>query len=228
MSRKLCVTFAEKKHVLIMNRWLTDYNLARRGDWMYVARNRDRFRRRILSMESIISPILDSAHRDKIYRRCQQRDNNVIVIDVQGFGNSPDDFIPKELSISDGKKAVHFVFKPSIPFKKLSPTMKKEIRWLEDNHFHIKYCEGHVSLNEVASILRRFSDSSSVIYVKGHQKARFLKTYLNNEIVNIEHVSSNNTPPNLIKTNSACFYHRNTLSCCTVHNVNVLYDFLMN
>jgi len=44
-------------------KWIDDYKQARNADWEQYARDRERFKRRIAVMESILTPILNNNHR---------------------------------------------------------------------------------------------------------------------------------------------------------------------
>lgn len=48
--------------------WDYAYRAARLGPWEQMARDRFRFRDRILRLECILSPILQEKHREKIYK----------------------------------------------------------------------------------------------------------------------------------------------------------------
>lgn len=188
----------------------------RTSEWVREAGDRHR---RTLKMEKLLSPILSAEHRTKVWRRMA-----FLVVDMQGF-NVPA-FTPKEMSISDGVRSIHLLFKPSVPFRNLSPCNQREIRWLEKNHLNLRYGDGHVDLKDIVSILHNISSSYNVIYVKGHQKASFLNSILDIDVVNLEYVDC---VPNLVKTKHACFYHkRDYSSMCTQNNVKILLDYVKN
>lgn len=54
-----------KVHHLI--KWSFAYQLARKGKWEEAARDRERFAKRILSVQPILSQVLDPLHRQRIY-----------------------------------------------------------------------------------------------------------------------------------------------------------------
>ncbi|CAH0549624.1 unnamed protein product [Brassicogethes aeneus] len=64
------VRFAEEEdlcEVHPMVQWAYAYQAARKGPWEVYARDRERFKKRIQNTETILSPIFDQKHRDKIY-----------------------------------------------------------------------------------------------------------------------------------------------------------------
>ena len=67
-NKKVC--FDESKTVVHrMLAWDFAYRASRVGPWEEIARDRGRFKTRIQQFESIISPVLTSDHRDKIWKR---------------------------------------------------------------------------------------------------------------------------------------------------------------
>lgn len=68
MSMKKCVNFdLTKNNTLYMIAWGYAYKQARRGQWEMLARDRNRFQRRIQEAFSTISAVLDPIHRNRIY-----------------------------------------------------------------------------------------------------------------------------------------------------------------
>ncbi|KAK9702843.1 hypothetical protein QE152_g29690 [Popillia japonica] len=98
----------------------------RHSEWMFYAADRIKFQRRIRNCAKILEPVLSETHRQKVYRKNFE---SFIVVDIQGIANK--EFVPKEISISDGKRSVHLLFKPPTPFHRLQQQQQKEIRWLE-------------------------------------------------------------------------------------------------
>lgn len=192
----------------------------RHSEWMFYAADRIKFQRRIRNCAKILEPVLSETHRQKVYRKNFE---SFIVVDIQGIANK--EFVPKEISISDGKRSVHLLFKPPTPFHRLQQQQQKEIRWLERNYLNINYSDGYVDLKYIGKILNDICKYYDKIYVKGHQKANFLSKYVDLDIINLEYLQN---VPNLEKTNSACFFHsKNKLSMCTQHNVDVLLNYLI-
>jgi len=48
------------------------YNQARKSEWEHCARDRARFMRRIIEYESILNPILNESHRDRVLASSKQ------------------------------------------------------------------------------------------------------------------------------------------------------------
>lgn len=62
------VRFDPKPKVLVMRVWDFAYRACRKGDcWQQIARDHERFRRRILQQHNVISQVLGATHREKIF-----------------------------------------------------------------------------------------------------------------------------------------------------------------
>lgn len=54
--------------------WVHAYRAARKGDWERLARDADRFRERIDSIATVLNPVLDPTHRERVRRRNLEND----------------------------------------------------------------------------------------------------------------------------------------------------------
>lgn len=63
------VTFNLCPTVHEIRAWKFAYSQARKGKWEQMGRDRERFEKRINSLSSILTPILDAQHRQKIYHQ---------------------------------------------------------------------------------------------------------------------------------------------------------------
>lgn len=152
-------------------------------------------------------------------------DGGSIIIDLQGF-QLRQTFVVKEMAIYDGYRLAHYIFKPNIPFKNLSPKERCQVRWLEQNHHCLSYSDGYVCLSELPVILHRFTKNYQRVYVKGHQKQKILRMYFNGPIVNLEmHFAAVPSLRNRTSEN-CCMAHKKCPSVCAISNVKILYDFL--
>ncbi|EDV36278.1 uncharacterized protein Dana_GF12046 [Drosophila ananassae] len=62
------VRFNLKPEVHVMHVWDFAYRTARKSEWQLIARDRDRFEKRINRVAPILNPILSPNHRDSVYR----------------------------------------------------------------------------------------------------------------------------------------------------------------
>ncbi|KAJ3652618.1 hypothetical protein Zmor_018568 [Zophobas morio] len=155
-----------------------------------------------------------------------------LVIDMQGF--CIPEFIPKEMTFTDGRYVAHYWIKSLKPFKDLDPKIKKHIRWFENNHHHLRYNDGIVDSNEVPNILYKhiIQDQVDTIYVKGHIKRHFLQFNLGQyngiRLINLENTLD---VPHLLQCIPYnCTHHINgqkTACVCSYENCKTIYNWLI-
>ena len=102
--------------------------------------------------------------------------NSEYIIDLQGFRHDHYSII-RELTIVDidSHNVVHSLAKP--PFDKaiLSSAEQKNVCWLERNHHKIQWGDGTCEYSEVFAGLRRAIRDAHTFYVKGSEKALFIR-----------------------------------------------------
>jgi hypothetical protein len=147
----------------------------------------------------------------------------ILIIDFQGFKLESNRFIPKELAAYDGCKISHFIFKKPYSFNLLSTSLQKQVDWLINNHHCITWGSGYTPLHNFSNIIQDITKDANLIYVKGKEKAAYLKKYTSIPIIEIE------GKPVLKQDVPRCFYHSKSPSVCALSNVFFIYDnFLMN
>ena len=148
-----------------------------------------------------------------------------IFIDIQGY-NCSFGYIPKELALYDGIRCSNYLFKS--PFKKnmLSADDNKIVNWSQEYH-GLEWDFGSIELNEIDSILKHaLKDYESFrIYVKGNEKANFLKKFLDEDCICTIPISRE---PKLSKFKKIpkCYFHKNINAWhCALANVKLLYNY---
>lgn len=71
------VHFNLKPEVHVIRTWDYAYRQARIGQWEQIARDRGRFRVRVMRLERTLSPVLSEDHRDKIFMERFENTNEV-------------------------------------------------------------------------------------------------------------------------------------------------------
>lgn len=146
-----------------------------------------------------------------------------LILDIQGFKDENNKFIPKELAAYDGDKINHHVFKQPFSMDLLSPEAYNQALWLMKYHHCICWKSGHTPVHHFSTIIKTLTDDFEFVYVKGREKADYIKKYCNKTIIEIDE------QPILVKTAPKCFYHSNSPAMCALSNVFFLYDtFFMN
>lgn len=150
--------------------------------------------------------------------------NSCMILDVQGFKLENNKFIPKELAAYDGNRICHYIFKPPFGIGCLSPGTLKQTKWLMENHHCIDWSVGFTPLYKFASIISDLTkNKTTTIYVKGREKAEFLRKYSTQPITELEE------KPTIKKSPPRCLYHLNNVNycVCALSNVYFLYDYII-
>lgn len=66
-ASKKSVSFNLPPHIHRLHVWNFAYNQSRLGEWETAARDRCRFNHRIQQIQCILSPVLETVHRNKIF-----------------------------------------------------------------------------------------------------------------------------------------------------------------
>lgn len=145
-----------------------------------------------------------------------------MILDFQGFKNEKNTFIIKELAAFDGHRIFHNVFKAPFSSELLPPELEKQARWVSNHHHGLKWENGITPYYLVKKILQDITSDTDVIYIKGREKADFIKQFITKQVIELpEH-------PRLQKNIPKCFYHSLNNCYCALHNVFYLYEnFIM-
>lgn len=155
----------------------------------------------------------------------------VVVIDVQGFYIP--EFIVKELTIFDGHRTGHYLFKSPVPFRQLSADVKKQVKYLELNHHLLRYNSGNIDYENIYNILEEniIDDVIDIIYVKGSVKEDFLRQFFDSKdfyprIINLEEA---NSCPKLQPQLPLCMHHylKTKICICSLNNVRFIYNYVI-
>lgn len=103
------------------------------------------------------------------------------VVDVQGFRRSSNIFIAKELAIipvQDNATPMVYNFQPPCPWSKLLAEEREVNTWLERNFHGIPWTSGTIPYTDLIRIMRSNLNNAWKIYVKGLEKANWLREIL--------------------------------------------------
>lgn len=151
------------------------------------------------------------------------------VIDVQGFRQGVDGFIPKELAITkDGVNVHEYLFSCLTPYQILSSDEKRQVNYLQKNHHGIRYSTPGLPPCECYKIITNFLTNNKIseVYVKGDVKKRFLEKLISIPCINIEYESE---CPKFAKSAPHCNLGCHTMSSnvvCAYKNCVELYNWL--
>lgn len=145
-----------------------------------------------------------------------------MILDFQGFKREKNIFIVKELAAYDGQKIFHTIFKSPFPLNLLPPELEKQARWVTKFHHGLTWEDGTTPYHLLQKIMEDLIVNADVIYIKGHQKAEFIKQLTTKPITELPE------QPALERTSPKCFYHTTNNCYCSLSNVFYLYEnFIM-
>lgn len=101
-----------------------------------------------------------------------------IFVDLQGFKNSKNEFIIKELAIATKDWTQVFIVKPPYAYSTLTKEEKKQVNWLERNR-GILWSEGFIDNREFKRLIQLYLENKN-IFVKGCEKVKWVKKICEN------------------------------------------------
>lgn len=146
-----------------------------------------------------------------------------VIVDIQGFKNERNEFIPKEIAIISKSDIMILLIKPPYPFYDLTKKERVQVAWIERNR-GIKWNEGIVPYYNYKCKLQDFL-KNKCIFTKGAEKVLWLKDiFQNNYVYNLEDKGCPNFATMYRDSSNirSCIYHKNI---CAVKNVFCLYNW---
>lgn len=162
-----------------------------------------------------------------------------IFVDLQGFVVN-EKFVAKEVAVlRNGAELTHHIFRPPMSWDLLTRAEKSRACWLTSNHHQLKWNDGHVNYGSMKRLIRdavcreSSPDSAIRIYVKGHEKKKWLIEILGNVAddrdvaVSVETIDADYEDINRLETLNAsrafrCGYHAKN---CALENACKLHDW---
>ncbi|KAL6419057.1 hypothetical protein ACFW04_011604 [Cataglyphis niger] len=162
-----------------------------------------------------------------------------IFADLQGFVVG-ERFVAKEVAVLiNGAELTHHIFRAPMAWNLLTKTEKTRACWLTANHHQFKWNDGHVDYGSAKRLIRdaiyrgTSPDFVTRIYVKGHEKKKWLLEILGNiaedRDVIVETIDADYEDIGRLETLDAsrafrCAYHAKN---CALENVCKLRDWWM-
>lgn len=154
-----------------------------------------------------------------------------IVIDIQGFRNAKEKFLPKEVALVAINAPIvgHWIMMPPHPFGELPESSRRQNNWLSRCYHGIEWFDGETNLRYFTLQLREIVRQARYIYSRGQEKAHYLQCLLSRNVYNLEGIS----PPfrNLFDgEENRCTHHgfqSNTKFHCALRNAYKLKHWLV-
>jgi len=92
-----------------------------------------------------------------------------IIIDIQGFRDAEEKFIPKEIAVVAINAPIfgHWIIIPPCPFVNLPESSRRQNNWLSRNYHGIEWVDGEVNLEHFKQHLREITRQAYRIYSRG-------------------------------------------------------------
>lgn len=152
------------------------------------------------------------------------------IVDIQGFKDIKNRIIVKELAILTPENQLqHFIIQPPYKFNDLSPGKQREANWLQRNKHGFKWEDGYLPYHLILSTITPLLQNK-IIYMKGREKANWLRNFFDNKIAVYEMEEEMECP----KLSYLQFLYNNCQSClihtgnCAQENVHLLKNFMEN
>ena len=155
------------------------------------------------------------------------------VIDIQGFKQTYNSFVFKELAIiplGEDVQPVVYLFGAPYDWNFLLPRYKCENKWLTKSYHGLSWQDGEIPYIEFEEIIKSSTRGAVKVWVKGLEKEKWLKPFLSN-VRNIEILGC----PSLSKLQKTsdliCSSHNQEICCnsnCAVRNVIAIKRWLVD
>lgn len=110
--------------------------------------------------------------------------NGCAVVDFEAFRGVAGEFVIKELAIVDLDHGLcrYVLFKSPYRRQRLNKKYRRVATWLEQHLHGISWSDGEVDYTLLPDVIRDVCDTYSIVFTKGLEKARFLRTFHNTVI----------------------------------------------
>lgn len=131
------------------------------------------------------------------------------IIEMQGFKNSENIFVPKEVSVLSINKSffAHWIIMPSCNFCDLPANIRKQNNWQTLHTHGIEWFEGEVPEKHLFANLRELSKMARKLYSYGQEKVTILEQIMAREVINLEDDKSCPSFEDLPSSDAYCILH---------------------
>ena len=114
-----------------------------------------------------------------------------IIIDIQGFLDTKEKFIPKEVALVAINVPIigHWIMTPPYSFVELCENSRRQNTWLSRNYHGIEWFDGETKPECFTQHLREIIRETRFIYCRGEEKASYLRNLLSRTVYNLEGIS---------------------------------------
>lgn len=151
-----------------------------------------------------------------------------LIVDLQGFKNSNNEFIVKELSIvsTDERVKELRLFSPPYGFSEIPGNVQKQVMWLEKRFHGLRWVSGTTPYCELKALIQ--GTLRGTVYVKGSEKEQYMSSLLTEFDVAVIDLDDLDCPNLTIlkrqfwnDSQTPCIFEHGSKNCAYV-NTNVL------
>lgn len=132
------------------------------------------------------------------------------VIEMQGFSDNDNVFIPKEIavvSLDEGRALSHWIVKPSISQYGLLHATRVKNTWVTHHHHGLSWFGGTSDLKLVVSELQKITKNADVVYTRGDRKWDYLVSILDTHVEDLAVDLRNPSFEKMPAVREKCIYH---------------------
>lgn len=160
---------------------------------------------------------------------------SIFFFDLQGFKSKNNFFIVKELCMIPINENLRYLFviKPPFNYNKLTPDVKKQVKWLE-RYFHgYNWNDGFISYqNTKKQLIDLLSGSNrNTIFVKGEEKIKWVEKMFQNDNLEINcfNIEELGFYSDISRTDKQqCEYHEKQFVCAYSNCMSMKKWFIQN
>lgn len=154
------------------------------------------------------------------------------VIDFQAFKTPDNNFLIKELCIVGVRSnvCVHAIVKPNVQYENLCIEMRCNVHYLTKYFHGIPWTHGYVNWEDTLSLLQNTVHNASVIYIKGSERATYIRSLCKNiTVIDLDTLGCPRASPTQMHT-LHCPYVKHkynyTRYACSFRNANIYRDWI--
>jgi hypothetical protein len=127
----------------------------------------------------------------------------MIIIEFQGFCFSENNFVPKEICVLGENVQLHFIINSPKKFLQLNNKERCIVNWNEKNYHGLLWECGEIEWDECVRIIAEICADEAVFYVKGLEKAKFLRNTFGKNCIDVSSLGC----PNIRDFRDCCEHH---------------------
>lgn len=192
------------------------------------------------SSSYVVVAVVDQKSRVKqqkmMCNNLENKNNEYVFADVQGFKRACNEFVVKEICIISGNVEFHELVKSPCQYSELDWIYRRQANYVTDKHHGLKFDAGNISRDELIERTLEYV-TGKVVLVKGVEKVWWLNQiyggYCDFKCVNIENEDYFvRQMTNFLEIMRICPYHlrfKKYYGCrCALSNARSLRDFFLS